>query len=199
MSIRSLCAALAALAVIAPATIRAQQEDDIDFLKARKEFVAGQPRATANTLLASSLGVRQQVGRCRDETVGVQLLDAESSLEKLAAALRSGTVKDVKTLDAALTKIDRSLAHHHLLLVQAVFARPRADNIPTAPRDLEHTAHHFERAITLGGTKLTPEQKAVADGLRTMAKEIEASNAVPSTAAAQLKEFEKLIVPNAAP
>lgn len=198
MSIRSLCAALAALAVIAPAAIRAQQDDDIDFLKARKEFVAGQPRATANTLLASSLGVRQQVGRCRDETVGVQLLDAESSLEKLAAALRSGTVKDVKTLDAALTKIDRSLAHHHLLLVQAVFARPRADNIPTAPRDLERTAHHFERAITLSGAKLTPEQKAVSDGLRKLAAEIEKSNAVPSTAAAELKEFEKLIVPDAA-
>jgi hypothetical protein len=197
MSVRSFCAALAVLAVVAPATIRAQEED-IDFVKARKEFVAGQPRATANTLLASSLGVRQQVGRCRDETVGVQLLDAESSLEKLAAALRAGTVKDIKTLDAALTKIDRTLAHHHLLLVQAVFARPRADNVPGVPNDLEHTAHHFQRAITLNGSKLSPEQQSVIDGLRKLATEIGASNAVPSTAAAQLKEFEKLIIPDAA-
>lgn len=198
MSIRSIVAAVAALAVMAPATLRAQEED-IDFTKARKEFVAGQPRATANTLITSSLGVRQQVGRCRDETVGTELLEAESNLEKLATALRAGTIKDVKALDAQLTKIDRALAHHHLLLVQAVLVRPRADNIPLAARDLDRLAFHYERSVTFDGTKLTAEQAAAIANVRKLGKEVEANNTMPASTAAALKEFEKFFAPAAPP
>ena len=193
MSMRSIFAAFAALAVIAPAALRAQTED-IDFAKARREFVAGQPRATANTLVESSLGVRQQVGRCRDEVVGQQLLDAESNLEKLATALRAGTVKDVKALDAALTSIDRSLAHHHLLLVKTVLARPRPDNIPTAVSDLDRSAFHYERSIALNGTKLTPEQSSAVADVRKLSKDIETTNAIPNVANLVVTSFEKLMV-----
>lgn len=191
MTIRTLIAACAVLAVMAPASLRSQ-EDDIDFVRARKEFVGGNPRAAANTLLASSLGVRQQVGRCRDETVGQELLDAESGLEKLAAALRAGSVKDVKALDEALIKTDRSLSHHHVLLVQAVIQRPRPDNIPTAARDLDRAAFHFERSVTLNGGKLTADQTTLLNDLRKASKDIEASNALPATLSATVKEFEKL-------
>lgn len=193
MSIRSVFLALAALVVAAPAMLRGQEED-IDFAKARREFVAGQPRAAANSLLMASLGVRQQVGRCRDEVVGTELLNAESNLEKLANALRAGTVKDVKTLDAELSRIDLFLAHHHLLLVKEVIKRPRADNIPTAARDLDRLAYHFERSFTLGGRKPNEEQAAaIAEALK-LAKEIETSNAIPGTANASLALIEKQVV-----
>lgn len=193
MSIRSVFLALAAVVVATPATLRSQEED-IDFVKARREFVAGQPRAAANSLLMASLGVRQQVGRCRDEVVGTELLNAESNLEKLASALRAGTIKDVKTLDAELTKIDRYLARHHLLLVKEVITRPRADNIPTAARDLDRLAYHFERSFTLSGKKPNVEQAAaIADALK-LAKEIETSNAIPGTASATLALIEKQVV-----
>ncbi len=193
MSIRSLFAAFAALAVIAPATLRAQDED-IDFAKARKEFVQGQARVAANTLVMSSLGVRQQVGRCRDETVGAELLEAESNLEKIAANLRAGTVKDVKTLDQELSKIDRSLAHHHLLLVQGVIARPRPDNIPTAAHDLDRAAFHFERSVTLDGAKLSAEQATGLADIRKLEKDIETTNAIPGSASVTVSSFLRLVV-----
>lgn len=193
MSIRSVFLAFAALVVATPATLRSQDED-IDFAKARREFVAGQPRAAANSLLMASLGVRQQVGRCRDEVIGTELLAAESNLEKLANALRAGTVKDVKTLDAELTKIDRFLAHHHLLLVKEVSKRPRADNIPTAARDLDRLAYHFERSFTLSGKKPNEEQAAAIADAQKLAKEIETTNAFPGTASATLALIEKQVV-----
>lgn len=193
MSIRSVFLALAALVVATPATLRGQEED-IDFAKARREFVAGQPRAAANSLLMASLGVRQQVGRCRDDVVGAELLAAESSLEKLATDLRAGTVKDVKTLDAALKKIDLNLAHHHLLLVKDVIKRPRADNIPTAARDLDRLAYHFERSFTLSGKKPNEEQAAAIADAQKLAKEIETSNAMPGTASATLASIEKQVI-----
>jgi hypothetical protein len=193
MSIRSVFLALAVLLVATPAALRSQEED-IDFAKARREFVAGQPRAAANSLLMASLGVRQQVGRCRDDVVGTALLGAESSLEKLASALRAGTMKDVKALDEELAKIDRSLAHHHLLLVQEVIKRPRADNIPTAARDLDRLAYHFERSFTLSGKKPSEEQAAAIADARKLSKDIETSNAIPGTANAVVALIEKQVL-----
>jgi len=194
MSVRSLVAALAAMAVMAPATLRAQEED-IDFAKARKEFIAGQARLSANTLLTSSLGVRQQLGRCRDETVGTELLAAEDQLEKLASDLRAGSVKELRTLDLALAKIDRTLAHHHLLLVQATMKQPRADNIPVAAHDLDRAAYHFERSVTLAGGKLTDEQAAAVADIRKLSKDVETTSAFPASANATVASFLKLVVP----
>jgi len=194
MTIRSMFVALAAVLVVAPATLRAQDQD-IDFVKARKEFLAGQPRAAANTILMSSLGVRQQVGRCRDETVGTELLEAESNLEKLATALRAGEIKNVKALDEQMVKIDRALAHHHLLLVKSVVQRPRADNIPTAAHDLDLLAYHFERSFTLVGGKPNVDQAAAIASAQQLAKEIETANAIPGTAGATIASIEKVVAP----
>jgi len=193
MTVRAVFLVVATLALATPATLRAQEED-IDFAKARRELVAGQPRAAANSLVMASLGVRQQVGRCRDDVVGGELLGAESNLEKLAAALRAGTLKSVKELDAELAKIDRALAHHHLLLVKEVVKRPRADNIPTAARDLDRLAYHFERSFTLSGSKPNDEQAAAIAEAQKLAKDIEASNAIPGTASATLALIEKQVV-----
>lgn len=193
MSIRSVFAAFAVLLVATPGFLHSQEED-IDFAKARREFIAGQPRSAANSLLMASLGVRQQVGRCRDQTVGTELLDAESNLEKLANALRAGTVKDVKALDAAFARIDRNLAHHHLLLVKEVAVRPRADNIPTAARDLDRLAYHFERSFTLSGKKPNANQASAIAEAQKLATEIGTTNALPPTLTAALAQIERQII-----
>lgn len=194
MTIRSVFVALAAALLMAPATGQAQSEE-IDFTKARREFIAGQTRAAANTILMSSLGVRQQIGRCRDETVGTELLDAEQELEKLSSDLRAGTVKDVKVLDAEMSKIDRALARHHLLLVKSVLQRPRPDNIPTAANDLNKLAFHYERSVTLRGGKLSPEQAAVMAEAQQLAKDIDTTNAIPASAGATVASIERVIAP----
>lgn len=188
MSIRTMFAALAAVVIAAPLAAPAQ-ENDANFPKARKEFVAGQPRAAANTLLQASLAVREQVGRCRDEGVGVQLMEAESQLEKLAAALRAGSVTSVKTLDAALGKVDRVMALHHLELAVAVAAHPRPDNIPMSARDVERAAFYFERSFTLSGQKPSADQAALLDRARKLSKAIDETNTLPGDAKETLKAF----------
>jgi hypothetical protein len=102
-------------------------------------------------------------------------------------------VKDVKTLDAAFAKIDRALARHHLLLVKDVLKRPRADNIPTAARDLDRLAYHFERSFTLNGKKPDTDQAAAIATALTLSKAIEASNAMPATAVADVQAIEKAL------
>lgn len=193
MSIRSVFLALAALVVAAPAALRAQ-DTDADFVKARKEFVAGQMRAAATTLVFSSLAVRQQVGRCRTEDVGTKLIDAESQLEKLAAAVRAGTMTGVKSLDQSLKQIDRVLAQHHLQLAMEVMGHARSTDIPVLARDIDRALFHYERSITLDGHQLAPEQAAVMANARTLIKEIEGSSAVPKSAKEVLTAVEKLVV-----
>ena len=154
MTIRSMflaiAAALLAALILAPLMLPAQ-ETSAEFLKARQEFVAGQLRPAANTLLMASVHVRQEVGRSHDEVVGMKLLDAEGDLEKLASALRSGSVASVKTLDQKLTAIDRLLAQHHLQRASEVIAKPHVDEMPMLARDVDRAAFHFERSITLDG------------------------------------------------
>jgi hypothetical protein len=190
MPIRSMVVAVAAICVVSPLALRAQ-DDDIDFVKARKEFVAGQPKIAANTLLYSSLGVRQQVGRCRDEVVGAQLLEAETQLEKLATALRNGTVTSVKTLDQSLTHIDFVIAQHHLQLVMTAMEHPRADNIPIAGNDLDRAAFHFERSLTLAGGTVAPENATVIADARRIVKTVDDSKAFPAEMKAVVKQFDQ--------
>jgi len=196
MSIRSLYAAFAALVVAAPATLRAQ-EPEADFVKARQQFVAGQPRAAAQTLVISSLAVRQQVGRCRAEDVGTRLMDAEAALEKLASALQKGTVTSVKTLDQQLMQIDRVLAQHHIQLASALMARPRPSDIPVMAADINRAAFHFERSVTLDGHALAGEQASMVADVRALVKTIEATSALPQGAAAVVAAFEKMLGGNA--
>jgi hypothetical protein len=192
MSIRSMLVALAALSLATPAALRAQ-ETEADFVGARKQLMAGQPRAAAQTLLMSSLHVRQQVGRCRTEDVGSRLIDAESQLEKLAAGIRAGTV-GVKAMEKSLMEIDRVLAQHHLQLATANMAHPRADDIPVVAQDIDRGAFHFERSITLNGGVLVAEQLTAVTDARALVKEIETTSAIPKGAVAVVAALEKMVV-----
>ncbi|MHB1311179.1 MAG: hypothetical protein ACYC3L_04100 [Gemmatimonadaceae bacterium] len=196
MSVRTMLLALGAIVMAVPAGLGAQ-ETDADFVLARKQFVAGQARQAANTLLASSAHVRQEIGRCRDEEVGTRLIEGEAMLDKLASQLRAGTVSSVKVLDEALVKIDRALYQNHLKLAQTGIVRPRPDDIPVLTRDIEHAAYHFERSITLTGGSLTEEQVKAVESLRKLAKEIDDTKAVPKEAKAILAAYDAVVNPSA--
>jgi len=193
MSIRSLFAALAALFVAIPVATRAQ-ESSADFAKARQQFVAGQGRAAAQTLLVSSVHVRQQLGRSHDEVVGMALLDAEGRLEKLASAIRAGTITGVKTLDQSLTSIDRLLAQHHLQMASALIKRPSVEEIPVLGQDVDRAAFHFERSITLDGRTLIAEQTTAVSDARALAKEIATTNSIPKSAADVVAALERQVL-----
>lgn len=193
MSVRSVVLALAAFAVATPVALLAQ-ENEADFVRARQQFVAGQTRAAAQTLIFASAAVRQQVGRCRDADVGSRLMDAEGQLDKLSASLRAGSVTSVKVLDKALTQIDLLLAQHHLQLALSNMERTRPNDIPVVARDIDRGAFHFERSVTLSGGKLAAEQAAAVTDVRALVKEIEDTNAIPKRAAAVVATLEKLVV-----
>ena len=194
MSVRTMLLALGAIVMAVPAGLRAQ-ETDADFVLARKQFVAGQTRQAANTLLASSAHVRQEIGRCRDQEVGTRLIEGEAQLDKLAGQLRAGSVSSVKVLDEALVKIDRALFQNHLMLAQAGIVRPRPDDIPVVTRDIEHAAHHFERSITLTGGTLTDEQVKAVESIRKLAEEIDDTKAIPKEAKTILAAYDAVVNP----
>lgn len=181
MSMRSMLVSLAAVVVAAPIVLRAQ-ETTADFLKARQQYMAGDARPAAQTLLIASLHLRQQVGRSRDEVVGMRLLDAEGQLEKVAASLKAGKATNVRALDLMLAAIDRLLAQHHVQMVNLVIARPRVDDVPVAARDLDRAAFHFERALGLSGGPVSSEQAMAIADARALAKELDVTRAVPKSA-----------------
>ena len=192
MSVRTMLLALGAIVIAAPHGLRAQ-ETDADFVLARKQFVSGQARQAANTLLASSAHVRQEIGRCRDEEVGTRLIEGEAQLDKLATQLRAGSITSVKVLDQSLVKIDVALSLNHLKLAQTGIVRPRADDIPVLSRDIEHAAYHFERSITLDGGTLSPAQVKALESMRKLAKEIDDTKAAPKEAKDILAAFEAVV------
>lgn len=193
MSVRSAFMVLAALAAATPVAMRAQ-EPEVDFAQARKQFVAGQARAAAQTLVMSSLAVRQQVGRCRDMDVGSRLLDAESQLEKLATSIGNGKVTSVKVLDKALTEVDLVLARHHLELAIANMAHPRAADIPVMSQDIDRGAYHYERSITLSGGALAPDQATAVNDARELVKTIDSTNAIPAGGMLVVQALQKLVI-----
>lgn len=172
---------------------QAQDEPAAEFKTAHEQFSAGQLRPAANTLLRATLYIRQQVGRSRDEVVGMQLLNAESEIEKLALGLREGRTVSVKVFDQTLIGVDRLLARHYVQMAAGAIAHPRADDLPVAARDIRRGAFHYERTITLDGHAVPAEIATLLSDVRTLAGEIESTKMVPKTAAATLAVLEKQI------
>jgi hypothetical protein len=193
MSMRSMFVALAAVVAAAPFALRAQ-DSGADFSSARQQYLSGQSRQAAQTVILASLYVRQQVGRSHDETVGMKLVDAENQLEKLASGLRAGTVGTVKALDKTFNRIDLLLAQHHLQLATAGLARPRADDIPVVAHDVDLAAFHYERSITLDGHALVGDQVTATTEAHALAKEMGSTGAVPKTAPRVVATLEKLVL-----
>jgi hypothetical protein len=193
MSMRSMLVSLAVLVAVAPGVLRAQGTS-AEFLKARQQYLAGEARPAAHTLLLASLHLRQQVGRSKDEVVGMRLLDAEGQLEKLAASLKASVVSNVRTIDLTLTAIDRLLAQHHLQMVTLVIAKPRPDELLVLARDLDRAAFHYERSLTLSGGHVATEQAVAISDARALSKEVEETRAVPKTAIGIVAALERHVL-----
>ncbi|MBY0491123.1 MAG: hypothetical protein K2R93_14875 [Gemmatimonadaceae bacterium] len=185
--------ALATACVVTPTALAAQDEPTADFKAAHEQFAAGQLRPAANTLLRATLYIRQQVGRSRDETTGMQLLNAEGAIEKLALGLREGRTMSVKAFDQELVRVDRLLAQHYVQMAVGAIAHPKANDCPVIARDIRQGAFHYERTITLDGRSPLPEVATLLTDVRTLATEIESTKAVPKTAAATLAVLDRQI------
>jgi hypothetical protein len=188
-------AALLALATwaMSPLTVTAQDDPAAEFKAAHDQFAAGQLRPAANTLVRSTLYIRQQVGRSKDEVVGMQLLNAESELEQLATALRAGREMSLKAFDAELTRIDKLLAQHFVQMAVGAMAHPRGDDFPVIAKDIRRGAFHFERTFTLGGRVPGADVATLLTDVRTLAADIESSRSIPKSAAATLAVLEKQV------
>jgi hypothetical protein len=175
-----------------PIPVFAQEDPAADFRAAHEQFAAGHPREAANTLIRSTLYIRQQVGRSRDEVVGMQLLNAESDLEKLAASMRDGRSSSLKAVDGELIRIDRLLAHHHVQMAIGAIGK-RGEEPGAIARDITRGAFHFERTFTIDGRAPATEIAALLTDVRTLAREIESTKLVPRTAVATLTVFERQV------
>jgi hypothetical protein len=185
--------AVAIACVMAPTALAAQDEPAADFKTAHEQFAAGQLRPAANTLLRATLYIRQQVGRSRDEVLGMQLLNAEGAIEKLALGLRDGRTMSVKAFDQELIRVDRLLAQHHVQLAMGAIAHPRVDDCPVIAKDIRKGAFHYERTITLDGRTPAAEIVTLLTDVHRLATEIETTRAVPKTAAATLAVLDRQI------
>jgi|APMI01.1.fsa_nt_gi hypothetical protein len=190
---RTVSALLLALAAITPRVLLAQDEIAADFTAAHAQFASGQVRPAANTLIRSTLYVRQQVGRSKDEVVGMQLLSAESDLEKLAGALRGGREMTLKAFDAELQRVDRLLAQHFVQMAVGAIAHPRTEDSPLIAKDIRRGAFHYERTITLDGRTPAADIATLLSDVRTLATDIETTRSIPKSAAVTLAVFEKQI------
>lgn len=192
MWIRSILTASFALGCVTPVSAVAQEEPPMaDFATVREQFVDGQVRLAAQTLLKSTLYIRHQVGRSRDEVVGMQLITAESQLEKLASAIGSGRGTGLRDLEQALAQVDRVLALHFVQTAGAALLHPRADDLPVVARDMKRSAAHFERSFTLVGRTITSDAAVAVADVRSVATEMDGTRRIPSNTKAVLAAFEK--------
>jgi hypothetical protein len=184
---------LLAACAITPVAVAAQDDLSADFRAAHEQYAAGQPRQAANTLLRSTLYIRQQVGRSTDEVVGMQLLNAESELEKLAFAMREGRGGSLERVDAALVRIDRLLAQHHVQTARGAIGK-RGEDATLIARDIQRGVFHFERTFTLVGGAPAGDAMTVLADVRALAGEIDRTRTIPKTAVATLTVFERQIL-----
>jgi len=192
MWIRSILTATLALGWVMPVSAMAQDEPPMaDFPTVREQFVDGQARLAAQTLLRSTLYIRHQVGRSRDEVVGMQLLTAEGQLEKLASTLGNGRGTTLRDLEQTLAQVDRLLALHFVQTAGAALLHPRAGELPGVTRDMTRGAAHFERSFTLVGRTVGPEVAMMLADVRSVATEMETTRRIPSNTKTVLAAFEK--------
>ena len=162
-----------------------------NFTAVREQFIDGQARLAAQTLLQSTLYIRHQVGRSRDEVVGMQLLETESRLEKLASALGNGRPTTLRELEQSMSNADRLLALHFVQTAGAALIRPRADDLPGVAHDMQRGAAHFERSFVLVGRTVPSDAAVVLADVRSNAMTMERTRTVPSNTKSVLAAFER--------
>lgn len=199
MRTRALVAAAAAalLGAVAPVASQGQDRYSADFPGARRLFVEGQAQKAAYTLGVASAYVRQELGRCRDATVGERLMEAEGRIDRLVARLRVNGVGSVVTLDSAFAQTDRLLAEHYWRLAAWELANPKLVARAIVGQDIGAAASHFARSFRFSGQEMAPAAAGAVAEARRIADVIASTDAIPKEASQVLDALGRHIAPPA--
>ncbi len=161
-----LAVALLATALLAPAA--AAQTDLIALDRVGDLLAAKQPRAASRELRLVSVDLRNEIGRCRDESLGAQLMALEPKFDALAKGIDAGSISAPAQLAPEFAVIDRLLAQNHQQLAATGWGLRRFGRLEGVANDLEVAARYLERSARWSGTPLAAEaQQAVKDALTT--------------------------------
>lgn len=160
--------ALALLSVGLAASSAAAQPDLVGLEKVHQLFTSGQARLAARELSAVSVAFRGEIGRCRDESLGAKLMEAEPRIDALVKGMNTGTLTSAATLEQEFVVIDRLLAQNHQQLAATQWGLRRFGGVDIVAKDLALAARYVVRAARWANTPLTaPVEKAVSDALAT--------------------------------
>jgi len=190
-----LLALAVALLGVAQATARAQSQYQADFPVVRHQFVRGEARQAAYTLMLAAAHVRQEVGRCKDAGMGDRLLGAEARLDRLVAQLRAGEVTSVSTLDAAFAATDLVLAEHHVRLAAWGWANRRASSPAEIGHGLDRAAFHYVRGVQEEGRTLDAPTQQVVDDAQRLARQLADAERPPGETGAVIDALSRVIAP----
>jgi hypothetical protein len=158
--------ALAACAVAAFSTPAIAQTELIALDKVHQLFTTNQMRLASRELSLVSVEFRNEIGRCRDESLGARLMALEPKFDALAKAINAGTLTSVATLEQEFVVIDRALAENHVQLAASGWSLRRFGRLEGVARDLEVAAQYAARAARWAKQPMGAElQKAVDDAL----------------------------------
>ena len=192
-SIAAVGAAL--LTATTPRVAFPQDGPTADFLTARRLVAEQQFGRAAYALGAASVYVRQEIGRSRDESVGMRLMDAESRLDGLVARVRASHAPSAASLDSVFAQTDRLLAEHHWRLAGWELANLRSASRASLGQDLGAAASHFARSFRFANQEPSAAAaQAIADA-RRVADTIASTDAVPKETASVLEALGRQIVP----
>lgn len=164
-------AALALSCAVLASTAASAQTDLIALDKVHQLFTSNQARAAARQLSEVSVEFRNEIGRCRDETIGARLMELEPRVDALASRLGNGAVTNVAELDREFVVIDRLLAANHQRLAASGWSLRRFGKVEVVGSDLSLAARYLARASKWTQQPLSAEvQKAVDDALALSAK-----------------------------
>jgi hypothetical protein len=192
---RLLTLAVALLSSAAPAVTPGQTQYRADFPAARHQFLRGEVRQAAYTVMLASAHVREEVGRCKDGGMGDRLLAAEGRLDRLVAQLRAGEVTSVSTLDATFAAADLVLAEHHVRLAAWGWANQRVSSPAEIGHGLDRAAFHYVRGMQEEGRTLDAPTQYVVDDAQRVARQIADAERLPAETGAVIAALSRVITP----
>lgn len=170
-SILHACIPAATLLVAATQPALAQVEL-VALDRVHRLYLDGQPRQAARALSGVAVEFRQEIGRCKDESIGARLIELEPRLDALAAQLGAGKVSGVSTLTAEFAVVDRLLAENHLQLAELGWSLRRFGNLDGVGRDLDLAARYVARAARWEGVTLDAAALSTLEQARSAAERL---------------------------
>ena len=188
--------ALSCVALLAAAApTRAQPTYSADFPAVRRLFVDHEAGRAAYTLSLASAYVRQEMGRSRDENVGLRLMDAESRLDQLVARLRAKADVALPTLDSAFAQTDRLLAEHHWRQASWGLKVPKDIARRTVGEDIGAAAKFLTQSFRFTGREPDAGTTLAIDEARRVAEAILSTDVLPKDTREVVEALGKKIVP----